>query len=158
MKLTGLVAVIMLGATACGLGEMGPLSPQGSATGLKGDPSIVSAGIVRRQNCAASQRFGTAIISGLHSRYDFADGSAFIVCFISGQDNVRRDSFPFFALATDSQEDMECTVNFDVETNGGSGIGFFRFEVDTTSKPRMIYRDSSSVYNDTTTILTCEVF
>ena len=169
MKLRVGAVAVMFSLLACGPGEPGPAGPTGPA-GLPGDPGPMGPpgrpgdpgmGIVTRTTCNGTQIFPNNIdVTATYLRYIFADGSAFVSCYIYPENGPQeKHSMPLFYKSTDPQVSTgECYVLHDVDTSDGKGSGAFKF----TAPPNatlgdVTYSDTASPSNNGTHItLSCE--
>lgn len=153
-----LFAVLIAGFTACGPGEIGPAGATGPQ-GPKGDTGASGIGLAKQTFCYGTGLFGEVGVTGYYTRYDFADGSAFVDCQVNANNGSAEVLFPLFYKNTNSEiANGDCTVNHDVDTANGVGFGRFEFRVPKGSlEGRMTYRDSVSGYDGTIVAISCPV-
>jgi hypothetical protein len=160
-----IVSVLLLSAlAACGVegpqgprGDQGPTGPAGPQ-GPQGAPGI---GFVDRNFCYGNQVYGSStFVTAVYIRSNFADGSAFIQCFLypSNAGGQLQQSIPLFFKSAEAQlAKGECDISHDVDTADGSGLGKFEFRVVRgAALGTLTYRDDTSIYGETQTALTCE--
>lgn len=159
MKVYQMAVMVVMLLAGCG-GAIGPPGAEGpiGPAGPKGDSAT---GLTEQMFCFGSQIFGgsTAAIFE-YVRYDFADGSSFVSCYLLATNDpnypARIDSIPLFYKNTDlGAPSGDCEIAHDMGANG-SGSGNFVFTVSSSSQHGFVkYTNPYDGYDGTLSTLTC---
>lgn len=139
------VVLVCLALVACGPGEMGPPGPQG-------EPGIgFKSGI--RCHVFAELQPGSGYGYGLsHDVTDFADGTVFSSCNVSGG-ATETASLDFFPQGTVGADTGRCIVVRDVDATSS---GYWVFETTgTRAASEAVYNDPDSIHHKRRWPLSC---
>jgi hypothetical protein len=144
-----MIAVLMSSLAACGPGEQGPAGADG-ADGRNGS------GLEKETTCTGLTSFQSPLMALEHVRYDFADGSAFVVCRAIDGDGKNTFSMPTFYGRYDAgyKATGYCVIGYDVSTT--DNFGQFEFNVAPNAMTgEAVYKASGSSNNNAKVALNC---